>query len=333
MIEIFAAALVSFIFTIFFIPKWIKKAKEFGLVGKDMNKYEKPEVAEAGGIVVIFGLLAGIMFYIFLDTFFLKTGANEGLIFAVLLTILLAGFLGFIDDVLGWKKGLKRWQKPLLTIPMAIPLMVINAGQSAMNIPLIGTVDFGIIYPLVIVPIGIVGAANGFNMLAGYNGLEAGMGTIALGALGTISFLKGDVWLTVIAFSAVASLMAFLIFNWCPAKIFPGDSLTYGIGALIAVVAILGNMEKIGLILFIPFIIDAVWSLLPEAKGAPKREAFGRPNRDDSLELPYQKMYGLEHFGLWFVKKVKKKAYERDVTLFFIGLELLLVLLVWVMYF
>jgi UDP-N-acetylglucosamine--dolichyl-phosphate N-acetylglucosaminephosphotransferase len=333
MIEIFAAALVSFLFTVFFIPKWIKKAKEFGLVGKDMNKYEKPEVAEAGGIVVIFGLLAGILFYIFLDTFFFKTGANQVLIFAALITMLLAGFLGFIDDVLGWKKGLKRWQKPLLTIPMAIPLMVINAGQSTMNIPLIGTVDFGIIYPLVIVPIGIVGAANGFNMLAGFNGLEAGMGAIALGALGTISLLKGDVWLAVIAFSAVASLLAFLIFNWCPAKIFPGDSLTYGIGALIAVVAILGNMEKIGLVLFIPFLIDAVWSLLPEAKGAPKREAFGRPNRDDSLELPYEKLYGFEHFGLWFVKKVKKKAYERDVTLFFLGLELLLVLLVWIMYF
>lgn len=333
MLEIFAAALVSFLFTVFFIPKWIKKAKEFGLVGKDMNKYDKPEVAEAGGIVVIFGLLAGILVYIFLDTFFLKAGTDQTLIFAALITMLLAGFLGFIDDVLGWKKGLKRWQKPLLTIPMAIPLMVINAGQSAMNIPLIGAVDFGIIYPLVIIPIGIVGAANGFNMLAGFNGLEASMGTIALGALGTISMLKGDVWLAVIAFSAVASLLAFLIFNWCPAKIFPGDSLTYGIGALIAVVAILGNMERIGLILFIPFLIDAVWSLLPEAKGAPKREAFGRPNRDDSLELPYQKLYGLEHFGLWFVKKVKKKAYERDVTLFFICLELLLVLVVWILYF
>ena len=333
MIEIFAAALVSFLFALFFIPKWIKKAKAFGLVGKDMNKYDKPEVAEAGGIVVIFGLLGGILFYIFLDTFFLRTGANQALVFAALITMLLAGFLGFIDDVLGWKKGLKRWQKPLLTIPMAIPLMVINAGQSAMSIPLIGAVDFGIIYPLVIIPIGIVGAANGFNMLAGFNGLEAGMGAIALGTLGTISMLKGEMWLAVIAFSAVASLIAFLLFNWCPAKIFPGDSLTYGIGALIAVVAILGNMERIGMILFIPFLIDAVWSLLPEAKGAAKREAFGRPNRDGTLELPYKKLYGLEHFGLWFVKKVKKDAYERDVTIFFLGLEALLVLVVWLLYF
>jgi UDP-N-acetylglucosamine--dolichyl-phosphate N-acetylglucosaminephosphotransferase len=328
MLEILAAALLSFIFTVFFIPKWIKKARQFGLVGKDMNKYDKPEVAEAGGIVVIIGLLAGTLFYIFLDTFFLKTGADALLIFAAMLTVLLAGFLGFIDDVLGWKKGLKRWQKPLLTIPMAIPLMVINAGHSTMSIPLLGPIDFGIVYPLVIIPIGIVGAANGFNMLAGFNGLEAGMGAIALGTLGTISLFNGNTGLAAVAFSAVASLLAFLIFNWNPARIFPGDSLTYGIGALIAVVSILGNMERAGLILFIPFLIDAVWSLLPEAKGAPKREAFGKPNKDGSLDMPYDKLYGFEHFGLWLMKKVKKKAYETDVTLFFLIMELLLSALV-----
>ena len=324
MLEILAAALVSFLFTFFFIPKWIRKARQFGLVGKDMNKHDKPEVAEAGGIVVIFGLLGGILSYIFIDTFFMSAGVNAGLIFAVLLTVLLAGFLGFLDDVLGWKKGLKRWQKPILTVPMAIPLMVINAGESVMNIPLLGSVDFGIIYPLVIIPIGIVGAANGFNMLAGFNGLEAGMGAIALGTLGTVGLLKGEVWLAAIAFSAVASLLAFLVFNWNPAKIFPGDSLTYGIGALIAVIAILGNMEKIGAILFIPFIIDALWSLVPEARGSRKVEAFGKVNSDNSLEQPYERILSFEHFGIFALKKLKKKVYETDVTLFFLVIELIL---------
>ncbi len=324
MMEIFAAALVSFLLTVLFIPKWIRKARQFGLVGKDMNKHGNPEVAEAGGIIVILGLLGGILFYTFLDTFFLKTGADAALIFAVLLTVLLAGFLGFIDDVLGWKKGLKRWQKPILTIPMAIPLMVINAGQSAMSIPVIGAVDFGIVYPLVIIPVAIVGAANGFNMLAGFNGLEAGMGAIALGTLGVVNLLKGDIWLAAIAFAAVASLLAFLVFNWNPAKIFPGDSLTYGIGALIAAIAILGNMEKIGLILFIPFIIDAIWSLVPEAKGSKKVEAFGKVNKDNSLEQPYSRILSFEHFGIWFLKKIKRKVYEADVTVFFLIIELLL---------
>ncbi len=324
MLEVLAVIIVSFTFTLYFTPKWIKKAKEFGLTGKDMNKFDKPDVSEAGGIIVILGLLSGVLFYIFLETFFLKTGAQTALIFAALLTVLLAGFLGFIDDVLGWKKGLSRWQKPLLTVPMAIPLMVINAGESAMSVPLFGLVDFGIVYPLIIIPLGIVGAANGFNMLAGFNGLEAGMGAIALGTLGTISLLKGEVWLAAIAFAAVASLAAFLVFNWNPAKIFPGDSLTYGIGAMIAVIAILGNMEKIGLILFIPFIIDAFLSLWPELRGHKKVEAFGRVNRDNSLEMPYDRILSFEHFGIFALKKIKQKVFERDVTLFFLAIEAVL---------
>ncbi len=49
----------------------------------------------------------------------------------------------------------------------------------------------------------------------------------------------------------VGALLAFLWFNWYPAKVFPGDTLTYSVGALVACIAILGDMEKIAVILFI----------------------------------------------------------------------------------
>ncbi|MDP2841599.1 MAG: hypothetical protein Q8O17_04910 [Candidatus Methanoperedens sp.] len=44
-----------------------------------------------------------------------------------------------------------------------------------MAFPFLGTLDIGLLYPLLIIPIGMIGASNAFNMLAGYNGLEAGM--------------------------------------------------------------------------------------------------------------------------------------------------------------
>jgi UDP-N-acetylglucosamine--dolichyl-phosphate N-acetylglucosaminephosphotransferase len=50
-----------------------------------------------------------------------------------------------MDDMLGWKRGLRQWQKPIFTFFAALPIMVINAGQSTMNLPLIGSVDFGIL--------------------------------------------------------------------------------------------------------------------------------------------------------------------------------------------
>ena len=56
----------------------------------------------------------------------------------------------------------------------------------------------------------------------------------------------------------VGALIGFYIYNKFPAKVFPGDILTYSVGALIAGMAILGNFEKIAVFVFIPYIIETI---------------------------------------------------------------------------
>jgi len=131
-------------------------------------------------------------------------------------------------------------------------MVVLNVGESIIHIPFLGAVNIGLLFPLVVVPLAIIGASNGFNMLAGFNGLEAGMGILILSILGWLSYIRDYTVAAVLSFCMVGALLAFLIFNWHPARIFPGDTLTYPVGTLIAVVAILGNIEKFALILFIP---------------------------------------------------------------------------------
>jgi len=281
---------ISFIATLFMTKVWIRAAKKFGLTGRDMNKVNGKELAEEGGIAVLFGILAGIFIYIFFKTFYLKTETHVTLIFAVISSLLFAGFLGFIDGVLGWKKGLKQWQKPFLTLPAAIPLMVLDAGHTFMSIPFLGRINTGIFYPLLLIPVGIMGAANGFNMLAGMNGLEAGMGIVILTTLGIIASTINYPWVSLIAFLAVAALAGFMIFNKYPARVFPGDALTYSIGALIAILAILGDMEKVALILFIPYFIE----LVLKARYKFKIESFGIPQPDGTLKVP-EKIGSLTH--------------------------------------
>jgi len=326
---LFLSGLISFLTTFFILPFWIKKVKMAGLVGRDMNKLGNPEVAEIGGICVVAGFLVGVLFYIGIQTFYFE---SEDLfaphIFACLCTILIITIVGMIDDILGWKIGLRQWQKPLLTLPAALPIMVINAGQSVMYVPLFGSVDFGIFYPLIIIPVGITGAANGFNMLAGYNGLEAGMGIIILSVIGFVVWQNGPSWVSMLAFCMVFALIAFLKYNWYPAKIFPGDTLTYSVGALIACVAILGNMERIAVILFIPFILDCI---LPLRKRF-KVEAFAKVNEDGSLDMPYNRIYDLTHFAIFVLRNMKKRVYERDVVMFIFGIELAIVALIGVLY-
>jgi UDP-N-acetylglucosamine--dolichyl-phosphate N-acetylglucosaminephosphotransferase len=319
---------ISFFCTYLIVPFWIRKAKQIGLVWEDMNKpRSEKNVAGSGGITVVMGAMVGIFLYIALQTFYFKSSDGISIeIFAMLSTLLLVAGIGLIDDLFGWKKGgLSKRSRLILIFVSAIPLVVINAGQSTVM-----GIHFGMLYPLLIVPLGILGATTVFNFLAGFNGLETSQGIIMLSALAIVTYVSGNAWLSVVALCLIASLLAFYIFNANPAKVFPGDVLTYVVGASIAVIAILGDAEKIALFFFIPYFIEMVLKL----RGKLKKQSFGRPNRDGSLEMPYDKIYGLEHLAIFLLKKIKpsKRVYENDVVYLINGFQIVIVLLGFVIF-
>ena len=66
---------ISFFCTFLAMPFWIKKAKQIGLVWKDMNKLQHPKnVAGSGGLIVVFGFLLGVLSYVAIKTFYFKDG-------------------------------------------------------------------------------------------------------------------------------------------------------------------------------------------------------------------------------------------------------------------
>src|SRR3989344_2699795 len=119
-IELFIPILLSFGVTFFITSYWIKRAKTAGLTGRDMHKPNKPEIAESGGIPVILGFLIGALFYIGMETFFFYHTTKNLEMMAVLVTVLIATVIAFIDDILGWKAGLKQWQKPIALLLGAV---------------------------------------------------------------------------------------------------------------------------------------------------------------------------------------------------------------------
>ena len=304
--------LASFLCTYLILPFWIKNAHKNKLISKDVHKIKGKKVAGFGGLTVIAGVSIGILLYVAVNTFYFNNSDKLVYIFTLLSVLLISSIIGFVDDLFGWKKGLSRKIRILIVLFSAIPLMVINAGTSAMNLPFFGYVNFGILYPLLIIPIGVLGATVTFNFLAGYNGLETSQGIIILSALAIVNFITGNSWLSLIALFMIASLIAFYIFNKYPARVFPGDTLTYSVGALIASIAILGNIEKIAVFFFIPYIIESVLKI----RGRLVKESFAKVNKDGSLEMPYEKIYGLEHLAIHVLKKYKssKKVYEKEVV-------------------
>jgi len=79
---------------------------------------------------------------------------------------------------------------------------------------------------------------NAFNLIDGVDGLATGIGFIAAMAFGTWFLLVKDLVMACMAFALAGSLLAFLYYNFSPAKIFMGDSGSLIIGLFVCVLAI-----------------------------------------------------------------------------------------------
>lgn len=329
------AIILSFIGCFIIVPKLIIFLEKIGMVGIDIQKKNRPKIAEMGGPAVLVGFLGGIFFYVWAKVFIYNDPVGLIELLAAISTIIIVSMIGIFDDLSRlFKKhkidkrygnvkriGLKQWQKPLLALPAAVPLMAIMAGDSMMSIPFIGNVDFGIVYPLFFVPIAIVGASNAANMLAGMNGLESGLGSVLLAAMGIYGYLHGEMVVAAIAFCMAAALLGFLRYNWYPAKIMPGDSVVYIIGASIATVAILGNMEKFAVICFIPWFVE----LILKSRSKMKAENFGKLQPDGTLKTSYKKIYSWTHL---IMKSGRWK--EHQIVSIIIGIEIVFIIFAYI---
>jgi len=334
-INIALLGLLCFV-TVWFLSGWlIRFLKRIQLVVHDQNKAGKPLVPISGGLAVLGGVVVGFMVYVFYRTFFSYfTGCDAlsyveiMLLFAALLSLFIVVIIGFLDDLAINRDrlesgGLKQWQKPLLTLAAAIPLMVIGAGFSEMNIPFINiTINFGLFYPLLLIPLAVVFSSNMVNMLAGINGMEAGMGLVYMGMLAVYAFVNNRILASLIAFLIFCSLLGYWKFNKYPAKILPGDSLTYLLGGGLAIVAIIGNIEKAVLIVSIPFIIE----FFLKFRSGFQADSFGHFKDGAVCRIGDDKrIYSLTHLFL-----NKGKFSEKEIAYKFMMIELVFCLLMWV---
>jgi UDP-N-acetylglucosamine--dolichyl-phosphate N-acetylglucosaminephosphotransferase len=305
---IFLIFIVSFIASFAGFPIIIPRLKRAGIVGRNMNSEKQEEIAEMGGLVIAASFGAGMVFAIFLRTFFdLFLSVSLTSILAVLSTVLIVVIIGVFDDLI----SIRQWIKAIIPVFAALPLMALKEGYSMMRIPFVGMIDFGIFYPLVLVPLGITGAANAVNMLAGFNGLEVGMGVVAVGALAVIAYLIGQTTALIILLAALGALIAALYYNWYPAKVLVGDVGTLTIGAVIASAVIIGNYETAGAIIIIPYVVD----FLIKAKNRFPY-SFGI-YREGKLYCPDGGAVGLAQL----IMKVCGGISERNLVLVLMGIE------------
>lgn len=249
---IFAVFLCSAGITSLAVPLLIRKLLASQMVGNDVNKEGRPPVAEMGGLGIVMGATGALLFAIALRTFL---GYEFSLIevLAAMLTMTIISLIGTYDDLFDMRQDIKA----ILPMVAALPLVAVSAaGSTAFSIPFVGTVDFGFFYIFLLIPLGVTVASNLTNMFAGFNGMEAGMGAVIFAATAILAFMNGSVEMALISAAMLGALLAFLRFNWYPARIFTGDIGNLLIGAALASAVIIGNLESAGAILVIPYVVD-----------------------------------------------------------------------------
>lgn len=321
----FISFVISFLVPYLTLPRLIRKLKAIGMTGKDINKPDKQEVAEMGGLAVVIGLCGGILVFTGIITYVneifeislidITDGKNLTLIFASLSTILVIAIIGILDDLF----DLRHSVKAVIPIFASFPLVAIaSVGSPVINIPFIGEINFGILYALILVPVAITACSNMTNMLAGFNGMEVGMGITMSLSLAIIALFIGTpecLIAFILLISLAGALLGFLKYNWFPAKVFPGDVGNLTIGAVIATAVIIGNFESYGVIVMLPFIIEFFVKLINKL-----------PTKNWQGKYISGKLYPFNEkpisFAQW-IMYLSKGISEKNLTLAFIGIELI----------
>jgi UDP-N-acetylglucosamine--dolichyl-phosphate N-acetylglucosaminephosphotransferase len=320
MLTLLAVLAFSLLVTLALSHFLVPRLKRFGITGKDVNKEGRPEVAEMGGIAIVAGLTAGVLLAIMLNTFN-GLDFNITYVLAALVTIHAMAFIGIVDDLL----DIPQVVKAFLPLAAAVPLVAVSAvGSTAIAVPFLGELDLGMLYIVVLIPVGVAVASNLTNMLAGFNGMEAGMGSVIMLFMAALAFLNGRTEMLVLFIPMLGALLGFLGNNWFPAKVFPGDVGNLTIGAVLASGVIIGNMEGAGALILVLYVIDffiKAWNRFPSSKW------WGEPRGG--------KLYPVEGKVRGFAQLVMRMCggiSERNLVLVFIGMQIVVGLAVFLLY-
>lgn len=213
-----------------------------------------------GGTIMIGAILLLFALYLFLKI----SSINEFNLDIYKLLMLFAplimyGSLGFIDDMIKAKShkndGLSPTVKLIFQIFWAALYFFIFLKENNTIINIFGyLVDLKWMYGLFIV-FCFVGGSNAFNLVDGLDGLATGLAIIILSFL---LFISNNLTVSFFIIGLIATLSAFLIFNFHPAKIFMGDSGSLAIGSTIVNLFIILKIEFLLVIFGFVMIIETL---------------------------------------------------------------------------
>ena len=172
----------------------------------------------------------------------------------VLVLSLCFGFVGFLDDYAKLKKkqneGLTSIQKFLLQMAVSALFLYImyrtGAMSTALYIPFLGiSIQLHPILYIFFAMFVMVGCDNAVNLTDGVDGLSSSVTLPVMVFFTAAAIRQGKYDLALLPASLIGGLIAYLFYNWHPAKVFMGDTGSLFLGGVVCALAFALDMPLI----------------------------------------------------------------------------------------
>ena len=242
--------------------------------GPQTHLKEKKNTPTMGGLIIVLSTVFTAILWVDITHYY---------IFLTLFVLLSFSSIGFVDDFIKVRgsntKGFRGSIKIILQFAIiGAVLLILQLNDSLylnnqIDIPFSDlSINIGYAYATFATCV-VVGCANSVNLTDGLDGLLTVPAIIALYVLAFIayygfefgSFNAEILNVVFLCCALMGALLAFLKYNYKPAKIFMGDVGSLGIGATLGIIAIILKIELVFFIIALLFVIEAMSVILQVA--------------------------------------------------------------------
>lgn len=210
-----------------------------------------------GGVLFLLAPLAALI------------AAPSTLTLALVVLVVACAAIGFADDMMairvGRNRGMRARTKLLLTGVAAAGFMWIVLATQPSLPPIFGLGHVPVAVFVVLSVCAIVASTHAVNLTDGLDGLAGGTILPPLAVIAYVAFTQGQNDAGIFELAMIGSVLAFLVYNLHPAKVFMGDTGSLALGAALAGGATLTGMQLVLLLIGGVFAAEALSVILQVA--------------------------------------------------------------------
>jgi UDP-GlcNAc:undecaprenyl-phosphate GlcNAc-1-phosphate transferase len=222
---------LSFLLTLYGTPLAQKVAFRYQILDQPDGKLKRQAqpVPYMGGLVVYFAFISPISLMFDFNQYLL------GILFASSILLL----VGLFDDLKALTPGIKFLFQVVATY------ILLKSGI------VIDLVFFPKWLDIALSFFWILTVINAFNIIDIMDGLAASVGALSALTIFVVSLYSNDFLISILALSLAASLLAFLKFNWEPARIYLGDAGSMVLGLVIGSLTMMVRYTRFNRLAFV----------------------------------------------------------------------------------